>query len=306
MTLTRRSWIGGLCTAASVVNGVANGRLAVDRLLDRFSTCKWKQENRLYRVDAAVTVLASPMHWFRGIGEGFLTLGETPDAAATFLRFGAASRPEKAHGFDRLGFIEEAAAGAEFASFGFITAGPESHSNSEDASYTAMDLYAHGQQCWFRRAGVPMDERSRRDLNWLIRAVREAMPGASGVNRQVQLCGPHPTFLHALLRAVLEPAGQFGCTYVYNAKQFDLTVERREDPRMASLLASKGLTQNPGAIGRYEGLIRDGAGQSSGRQWSFRFWREDSGGAARLPLRVEFQPKPMLRLSLEWVQMRTT
>jgi hypothetical protein len=62
---------------------------------------------------------------------------------------------------------------------------------------------------------------------------------------------------------------------------------------MANRLASKGLTHRPDAIRRYDGVIRD-----AGRQWSFRFWREHQT-AARLPLRIEFQPKPMLRLSLE-------
>ena len=101
-----------------------------------------------------------------------------------------------------------------------------------------------------------------------------------------------------MLRAVSEPASRFCCTYVYNAKQFDLNVERHEDSRMASLLQSKGLTGQPAAIRRYEGIIRDGGGQSTGRQWSFRFWREDST-PNRLPLRIEFQPRPILRLCLE-------
>ena len=57
---------------------------------------------------------------------------------------------------------------------------------------------------------------------------------------------------------------------------------------------------NTDAIRRYDGSIRE-----SDRQWSFRFWREDQT-AERLPLRIEFQPKPMLRLSLELAVARTT
>ena len=277
-------------------------RLEVDRLLDRVRSAHWTQEQRLYRVDAARTVLTSPLHWFRDIGHGFLVLEEANNASV--LRFGATSSPEKAHGFDRTGFIEEASVDQEYAGFGFITAGHDSHTGSADPGFTAMDLYARGQQCWFKRAGVPADGQSRLQLDRLIGLIRGAFPQSGGMHQQVQLGGPHPTFLHAVLKAVKGPADRFHCTYVYNAKQFDLSVERHEDPRMASALCSRGLTKLADTIRRYEGFIKDGAGQSTNRQWNFRFWREE-GTATRLPLRIEFQPKPILRLSLELTPLRT-
>ena len=277
--------------------------LEVDRLLDRVGSAHWTQEHRLYRVDAALTVLTSPLHWFRDIGHVFLVLEEAIDS--NVLRFGATSIPETAHGFDRTGFIEEVSADQQYASFGFITAGHDSHSGVADTGFTAMDLYACGQQCWYKRIGVPAaDGQSRLQLDRLIGLIRGAFPASGGIHQQVRLAGPHPTFLHALLKAVNGPADRFHCTYVYNAKQFDLSVERHEDPRMAAALCAKGLAKRTDAIRRYEGFINDGAGQSTNRQWNFRFWRED-GTATRLPLRIEFQPKPMLRLSLELTPQRT-
>lgn len=277
-------------------------RLEIDNLLERFGSSRWTVEHRLYRVDAALTVLSSPLHWFRDIGAGFLSVSETTDRRASVLRFGASSSPEKAKGFDRLGFIEEAAAGGEFASFGFITSGHEAHSaTTAQAGYTAMDLYARGAQCWFRRAGVAAVQQSRRDLNGLIGTIRGRLPQSDVSPQLVQLAGPHPTFLHALRNAVNGQTPRFQCTYVYNAKQFDLTIVRQRDPHTAAQLASRGLTHRPETIERYDGEIRDGAGQTTNRQWTFHFWLEQGTGA-RLPLRIEFQAKSLLRLGLELAQ----
>ena len=66
---------------------------------------------------------------------------------------------------------------------------------------------------------------------------------------------------------------------------------------MAAILWEKRLSSHPESIRRYEGSIEDGQGQTTNRQWTFRFWREDCT-ANRLPLRIEFQPKTILRLSL--------
>lgn len=271
--------------------------LEVDRLLDRYRTASWQQERRQYRVDAALTMFTSPVHWFNGIGHGFLALSET--AGATYLRFGAASSPDQAHGFDRAGFMEEASTGNESASFGFITAHPNSESGVAGAGFTAMDQYVSKRDCWFRRATVPALVNDRLHLDKLIAFIRGVLPQKESNYRQVELSAPHPNFLHALLRAVSAVADRFSCVYIYNAKQFDLYVERHEDSRVGALLENKGLTRRRDAVRRYEGTIRDRDGQSAAaRQWSFRFWRED-GTSSRLPLRIEFQPKPFLRLCLE-------
>ena len=121
----------------------------------------------------------------------------------------------------------------------------------------------------------------------------------------MELGGRLPTFLHGVRQAVNGAGRDFRCSYVHNAKQFDLSVTRLEDERMAAALYEKGLTEHPKSIRRYEGGIKDGSGQRTCRQWSFRFWRED-GTANRLPLRIEFQPKPILRLSLELATTKRT
>src|SRR5260221_10521753 len=122
MILSRRTWIQHLlAVAAAPLIAAPSRRLEVDRLLDRVPPAKWTQEYRRYRVDAALMAFTSPLHWFRDIGHGFLTLEETP--GASIMRFGGTSTPEKAHGFDRTGFIEEASVDHDHASFGFITAG---------------------------------------------------------------------------------------------------------------------------------------------------------------------------------------
>lgn len=150
----------------------------------------------------------------------------------------------------------------------------------------------------FRRVGVLSDGQAKVPLDRLIGNIRGSFPGAGGVNQQVRLGGGLPTFLHAVRQAVNTQGDEFSCNYVHNAKQFNLSLFRTEDPRMAAALGDRRVTKRPDAIRRYEGTIKDGAGQTPARQWSFRFWRED-GTATRLPLRIEFQPKPMLRLSLE-------
>lgn len=72
--------------------------LEFDRILDKLRSEPWTREHRLYRIDASLTVLTSPVQWFRGIGHGFHAVEET--AAASVVRFGATSSPDKAHGFD--------------------------------------------------------------------------------------------------------------------------------------------------------------------------------------------------------------
>ncbi|HEY3740993.1 MAG TPA: hypothetical protein VGL53_14170, partial [Bryobacteraceae bacterium] len=274
MMPTRRMWMRQVGAVAAAANtciarlfGAPARTLEVDRLLDRYRNARWEQERTQYRVDAALMMFTSPVHSFGGIGHGFLALGET--AGATYVRFGAASSPENAHGFDRAGFIEEASAADEFASFGFITAGHNSESGSiAGGGFTAMDQYLKHRECWFRGAGVPVALADRLHLDKLIGFIRGALPETGGVHRQVELNGAYPSFLHAVLRAVSAKDTRFHCVYVYNAKQFDLSVERHEDSRMAALLEDKGLTRRRDAIRRYEGTIRDQPGQSSGRQWS--------------------------------------
>ena len=302
---SRRTWIKHLgAMAAAPLLATPGRRLEVDRILDRVRSAHWTREQRQYRVDAALTVLTSPVHWFRDIGYGFLALEEASGPLpASILRFGAASRTENARGFDRTGFIEEVSVHPDYASFGFITAGHESRSGA-GAGFTAMDLLARGEQCWFRRAGISADGPPRQRLEPLISAIRGAFPDQGGIKEQVRLEGALPTFLQAVRQAVTGSANQFHCTYVHNAKQFDLAVVRKQDAQVAALLTSKGLTKRPEAVRRYDGCIRDGAGQTTNRQWSFRFWREE-GSSIRLPLRVEFQPKPILKLSLELTSLRT-
>src|SRR5450432_1138757 len=126
MRSSRRMWAKQLWAMAAPLLATPGRRLEVDRLLDRVKAAQWIQEHRVYRVDAALTALSSPIHWFRDIGHGFLAVAETCGGAkATVRRFGATSNPEKSPGFDRTGFIEEISLDSEYASFGFITAGHE-------------------------------------------------------------------------------------------------------------------------------------------------------------------------------------
>ena len=239
--ITRRTWAksaGGavLWPWASAIASPSTG-LHLDKLLGRYpSPSGWQSETRMYRVDAAVTVLSSPLHWFRGIGHGFLTLGQTAAArdgsTAIFMRFGAASNLDRAHGFDRLGFIEEAAVEqtGEFANFGFITAGHESSRTTLGSAFTAMDLFANGEECWFRRAGVAGPPLHQLDEQ-LICHVRNRLPLSGAASTKVALPAARPTFLYALLQAIQSPKDRFCCTYVYNAKQFDVNIRRTENPR---------------------------------------------------------------------------
>lgn len=91
----RRTWIKHLWAAAGASDLLATPgrRLEVDRILDRLCLATWTPEQHLYRVDAAVTVLTFPLHWFRDTGNGFLTLEKR--AGAPVLRFGATSAPGK-------------------------------------------------------------------------------------------------------------------------------------------------------------------------------------------------------------------
>lgn len=284
--------------------------LQFDRLIQPLLALSWTGLRRYYRVDATLTVLGSSMHTFRGVGSGLLAFHQasTPAGRATSLRFAALSNPETAKGMERLGFIEEVAIEranqpVEYGSFGFITSLHDQRGSSPKGQYTAMDLHAKGATCRFRRSGVAAG--SVRDFGALVDHVRGRLPQSGARLEEFDLDGPQPSFLHAVLYAIDGRNRGSDTSYVHNGHQFTLRLDKTADTKAAESFAAKGLIRKGVTIARHDGTIRragsSSSAEASGKTWKFTFWSVD-GGSRALPLRIEFQPRSLLRLSLEWDQ----
>ena len=91
-----------------------------------------RRDERRYRADAVVTFLGVKIYSRAGVGSGHAFSEETQETASNVHRIGFAggSWPEKARGYNRLGFIQEqivkrntSVQKADY--FGFMTSSPE-------------------------------------------------------------------------------------------------------------------------------------------------------------------------------------
>src|SRR5690242_3544910 len=158
LLLTRRAW--GRIVAAAAASKFAGEVFAADWPGGALS---WAQEppaesgrERRYRATAQVLVLSIPLVRWPNVGGGSAMWRETElpqKRCVRLLEFTGFSRPERAAGLNRLGFIREISRIAESGAteslyFGLMTASPEEtaeeaskalHSKAKQAAYTAID-----------------------------------------------------------------------------------------------------------------------------------------------------------------------
>jgi len=268
---------------------------------------------RRYRADAQLVLLSIPVLHRSGVGDGSVIWRESnadDGASLKLLEFTGRSAPEHAAGLNRFGFIQELSRTVdrtytESIYFGLMTSSPEEnaaearkalHPNSKEISFSAIEarIAAGSIETTGARFLAPA-RTSPADRNALIDSARQVLSGAPKRTEYLPSAEALPRpFLHALADLLIRP-GASQTQYAYNGRMYTLRVERSSDPKAASTYRQLHLIPPTAAVTRISGALWRQAGD---KPIEFRLWMEE-GAARPLPLRIEYQAKPYLRLTFE-------
>jgi hypothetical protein len=268
---------------------------------------------RRYRADAQLILLSIPVLHRNGVGDGSAIWRESTaedGAVLRLLEFMGRSAPDRAAGLNRFGFIQELSRTvdrtyAESIYFGLMTSSPEEtaaearkalHSNSKDVAFSVIDArIAPGCIETSGAHFIAPARTSPSDREALIEHARQALRGAPKRREEVHTTESMPRpFLHALADLLSRP-GSSETRYTYNGRMYSLRVERSPDPKAAAAFREQRLIAPKAAVTRISGALRREGGD---KPIQFRLWIEE-GTTRPLPLRIEYQPKPYLRLTFE-------
>ena len=270
-------------------------------------------QERWYRADANITLLGITVFSRANVGGGFARVIETSAETGPSVRllFISGSLPERAHGLNRMGYIEESVSTGERGRaeyLGFMTAnGEENLADAKKALHGPVGgevefVASRGEightsaHDTVRHLSLPSSARWT-DAPRLRGAVEEnlAQPG-SGDGYADLSHGQHPgTFLYTLLSMARSPARVTDGSFVHNGKLFHLHAVKRPDAKAGAQLAVAHLISTPGDAMEMAGVIRN---EKTGAETTFRLWF-DRASPCSLPLRFEFQPKSYLKLVFE-------
>ena len=258
---------------------------------------------RRYRADAVILLLGIPIFKRAGVGGGQVSVEETGEGAQMrrTLFFAGGSDPQRAHGFNRLGWIREVALGPgpvppEAGYFGVLTASPE---ESLEHARKSMAAPPSGRSFYSAVNGRHTAGHSRSAVthfeftsaaNWSDRGlIDEAQSTFHNHVAWRDTAWPNsldhapPTFLFAMAALLKPRANHAAGRYVYSEQEYllDLEGSSRGGPS-ERLWAVRGGIRN----------LR------TGHQTVFRLWLDNSPGSV-VPVRIEFQPRSFLRLTFE-------
>jgi hypothetical protein len=258
-----------------------------------------------YRADAVIVLFGLPIFSRAGVGGGFAEARQEADddGVSRFLRFAGWSWPERAHGLDRAGYIEESVRLRQGSLVSARYFGVMTRSAEQTAEQARDALAAHGPvQNFAAIQGASVAEfresasaafdypRGSGERNWrdLLEAARRRLGDVrrrfSG-NPADAAGGPTPTFLYSLVCAMESHETRLKRMFVYGDRQLWLDTEKVEDARMSRELAGGApVFKLTGAV-----RARDGSALAA-----FRIWFEASSA---IPLRIDYQPRSFLRLS---------
>jgi hypothetical protein len=316
LILTRR--MCGRMLAGVVLAGLRRSADAAD--LAGGSRLTWESEpgpatghERRYRATAQILVFSLPLVRWPNVGGGSAAWRESSspnDGELRLLEFTGFSRPERAAGLNRLGFIRElsrVSAGntAESIYFGLMTASPEEtaeearkslHSKAKEAAYTAIDgrLTAGSVETVVAHFMAPANW-SADNRNELIQLARKALAVTPPRPPEREAHGAEVrSFLETLANA-LRQTGPVEARFAYAGRFYKLWLEKAPDAKATTNFRERGLVSANTQVLRASGKLRREAG---GKESNFRLWVEE-GAARPLPLRIEYQARAFLRLIFE-------
>jgi hypothetical protein len=270
-------------------------------------------QERWYRADADITLFGITIFSRGNVGGGFARITETSTSPGPNVRllFVSGSLPERAHGLNRMGYIEESVSPGQQGRakyLGFMTAsGEESLADAKkalhgsaggDVEFVASrgEIDQTSAHNTVRHLPLPSSARWT-DAPRLREAVEEdlAQPG-SGDGYADLSHGQRPgTFLYTVLTMVRSPARVTDASFVHNGKLFRLHAVKRPDAKAGAQFAEARLMSAPGDAMEMAGLIRNA---KTGDETTFHVWF-DRTSPNSLPLRFEFQPRSYLKLVFE-------
>jgi len=305
----------GACTVGLTTRRIRGAALEfqVDRLLSENPVQSFSPRTRTYRADAVVTILGLPIFSRLGVGSAFVEIREALDGERRLiaLDFAGGSNPERTHGLEYSGSTEEvvmerSSAPLQAASFGFVTrTRTESYEDARQhlvaktltsKAYTALEGRHNPGCARYDRAYLILPTQGRRDIEELVQQVRSQFSTAERITNELCVsssCAP-ATFMYSVLGAIRSDKTRSAYTYVHNAREYRLEWERTPDIRAGRVLTAKGLTDHPESVTRLIAHIRE---RSADHVSTFQLWLDDT---SELPLRIEFQPRSYLRITLEW------
>jgi hypothetical protein len=239
------------------------------------------------------------------VGSGFAEAWAEADddGVSRFLRFAGASWPERAHGLDRAGYVEESVRLRQGSLVSARYFGVMTRSAEQTAEQARLALSAHGPvQTFAAIEGASLPEtretasaafefpRGSGDRNWsgLLETAHRSLgaaPKRVSCNPADAAGGPAPTFLYSLVCAMESRQTRLKRIFVYGDRQMWLETEKAADPRAGRELAA-------GArVFKLSGTIRTRSGAELA---VFRLWFE---AESVVPVRIDYQPRSFLRLS---------
>jgi hypothetical protein len=286
--------------------------LEVDRLWEHSSSEKITE--RAYRVDATVLLLSVPILRRNGVGDARVALRQTPATGENgsgerlALEFAAASDPARAHGLDRMGWIREVVLEKDGVAqragvLGIMSDSPEQ--TAEEARTALRSDPSVERLIAIDSSFYGSGERHTRSRIIRFQAPRGNWTGGEGLpdlaRRSFQSCPVSwkeaqwpgealpSTFLYALKRS-LEPGGPRSTEYIWNQERYAVRIQREADANASHEFSA--------AVDRVHGELENLT--QNLRPLRFQIWI-DRESPVPMPLRIEFQPRSFLRLTLEAV-----
>jgi hypothetical protein len=304
--LSRRELCRFLLTVFGLVNTLKRAcatlasPLLVDRLVAESEFALPNPVVRTYRADVVVTLLGLPVFARKGVGGASAEVQEVTDGKRGLiaLRFAGGADPRRTHGFKYDGSLEEVILEdgptvPQAAYFGFATSSTnESYDQarqrilarrkSPDSFVAAEGLHVAGRaRC--EKSSVSLPGESVEDVSELNQRIRACFRDADRAATELPTPGGNAatTFLYSVLTALRSGEIRSQLDYVHNAKAYRLEWERAAD-------------HHHGGLTRFTGHILELATRQTS---TFRLWLDDL--QSPLPVRIEFQPRSYLRISLE-------
>jgi hypothetical protein len=255
----------------------------------------WQQR---YRANAVILFCGVQIFSRSGVGGGYAVVEELHSGGNTqvALQFAGGSWPDKAHGVNRLGFIQENVTEKSNGEpidaryFGFMTSSAEKNfdqarqsfieTGSKPVPYTAIQGASRGGRfpSTLYRMFLP-NSLSWADCPNLIRDIRATIDTSSGTPQPPVAYRSPNTFLNSVRQALLNTGLKTEGSLVYNGKLFTLETEKQPDA---------GLTRLNGALHEI----------ATGQRSTFRLWYEKDSDSY-LPVRIEYRAKSFLKLIFE-------
>ncbi len=267
-----------------------------------------------YRVDATVLLLSIPVFRRSAVGAARVAVREIPEHAGRrmAIEFAAGSDPARAHGLDRSGWIREVTVEHSgepvmAATFGLMSDSPEQsveqarmafRETKGEPHFVAIDGAAASGSTRSRtlHLQLPQAPSEGDSLGAIRHGFQTSRPAWKQSAWETSGSEAPMPFLYALLRALEQPGRTTETRYVFNDNEYKLHIESSPDPERGHQFAAALLTDSPERVYRVRGRIENQTKRTHPVQ--LQLWI-DASGPLPCPLRVEFEPRSFLRLTLE-------